>query len=134
MIVGKHVIADFKLSVNWRQFPLANTIITNEKDCVSYLQQCLKQNNATVLNHQSQGFSELTDSKQEAGVTALFLLAESHVSIHTWPEHDGFCMDFFTCGDAVCPVALFETIKKDLGDYLLNAQVIILDRHLTRGN
>lgn len=131
MIVGKHVIADFKLSETWREIPLARALITDENKCVKYLQDCLAKHSATVLGHQSQGFSEFV-SENEAGVTALFLLAESHVSIHTWPEHDGFCMDFFTCGDVVCPVTLFETIKKDLTNCLVNAQVTILDRHLTR--
>ncbi|MFQ5502684.1 MAG: adenosylmethionine decarboxylase [Phycisphaerae bacterium] len=33
------------------------------------------------------------------GVTALGLLAESHISIHTWPEHGYAAADVFTCGD-----------------------------------
>lgn len=34
------------------------------------------------------------------GVTGILLLSESHISLHTWPEH-GYCaLDFFTCGDA----------------------------------
>jgi len=36
------------------------------------------------------------------GVTALGLLSESHISIHTWPEHGYAAVDIFTCneGDA----------------------------------
>lgn len=35
------------------------------------------------------------------GVTAFILLAESHISIHTWPEKDGFAaVDIYTCADA----------------------------------
>ena len=30
--------------------------------------------------------------------TALYLLAESHLSIHTWPEHGYIALDVFTCG------------------------------------
>jgi len=33
------------------------------------------------------------------GATALALLAESHLSIHTWPEHGYAAADLFTCGD-----------------------------------
>ena len=34
------------------------------------------------------------------GVTAVCLLAESHISIHTWPEKGEAAVDIFTCGDA----------------------------------
>ena len=33
------------------------------------------------------------------GVTAIALLAESHISIHTWPEKGTAVGDVFTCGD-----------------------------------
>ena len=33
------------------------------------------------------------------GVTVLCLLAESHISIHTWPEKGEAAVDIFTCGD-----------------------------------
>jgi S-adenosylmethionine decarboxylase len=32
--------------------------------------------------------------------TGVMLLAESHFSIHTWPEHSTCCFDLFTCGTA----------------------------------
>ena len=37
---------------------------------------------------------------QPHGVTAICLLAESHISIHTWPEKGTAAVDIFTCGDA----------------------------------
>lgn len=37
------------------------------------------------------------------GVTALGLLAESHISIHTWPEAGYAAVDCFTCGDNCVP-------------------------------
>ena len=33
------------------------------------------------------------------GVTGVLLLAESHISIHTWPEHRFAALDVFLCGD-----------------------------------
>lgn len=32
------------------------------------------------------------------GVTGFVLLAESHISIHTWPEKKYIAIDLFTCG------------------------------------
>ena len=39
------------------------------------------------------------------GVTAIALLAESHISIHTWPEMGMAVCDVFTCGDHTVPRA-----------------------------
>lgn len=32
------------------------------------------------------------------GITGILLLAESHISIHTWPEHRFAAIDAFICG------------------------------------
>ena len=37
------------------------------------------------------------------GVTALAMLAESHLSIHTWPEKNIAKCDIFTCGEKCLP-------------------------------
>lgn len=34
------------------------------------------------------------------GVTGVALLAESHISVHTWPEHGYAAFDIFMCGNA----------------------------------
>jgi len=34
-----------------------------------------------------------------AGVSGVAVLAESHISIHTWPERDYAALDIFMCGD-----------------------------------
>ena len=37
------------------------------------------------------------------GVSGTVILAESHLSIHTWPEKKYAAMDFYTCGDHTDP-------------------------------
>jgi S-adenosylmethionine decarboxylase len=48
------------------------------------------------------------------GVTAISLLAESHISIHTWPEKGEASVDVFTCGDCIPKIAcdiIIEQVK-----------------------
>ena len=52
--------------------------------------------NATVLNLISNKF-------EPQGVTVIALLAESHISIHTWPESNYSAIDIFTCGQNMMP-------------------------------
>ena len=51
---------------------------------------------ASVLNLVSNKFEPF-------GVTAIALLAESHLSIHTWPESQYAAIDIFTCGKNMRP-------------------------------
>lgn len=46
------------------------------------------------------------------GVTAVCLLAESHMSIHTWPEHGYAALDVFACAGDVW--AALEEMKEAL--------------------
>ena len=60
------------------------------------LNRAAKLANATVLNLISNKF-------EPQGVTAIALLAESHISIHTWPESKYSAVDIFTCGQNMMP-------------------------------
>lgn len=55
---------------------------------------------ATVLH------SHIHHFESGGGVTGVVLLAESHISIHTWPEREYAAIDIFMCGG--CDPALAE--------------------------
>lgn len=48
------------------------------------------------------------------GVTLLALLAESHCSIHTWPELGFAAIDLYTCGKDFDPVIIKNMFKQKL--------------------
>ena len=48
------------------------------------------------------------------GVTGVVAIAESHISIHTWPEYGYAAIDIFTCGSHVDPWKAFEYSLKEL--------------------
>ena len=62
---------------------------------------------ATLLNL-------ITHRFEPQGVTGLALLAESHISIHTWPESSYAAVDVFTCGNHTMPERACEVIYKEL--------------------
>lgn len=41
------------------------------------------------------------------GVSGVVIIAESHIAIHTWPEHGYAALDVFTCGDCLRTDAAF---------------------------
>lgn len=44
-------------------------------------------------------------------ITAVYLLSESHASIHTYPEHSACFVDIFTCGDS-CSAEKFDSVLR----------------------
>lgn len=48
------------------------------------------------------------------GVSGVVVIAESHLSIHTWPEYGYAAVDIFTCGDNVEPEKAAETLIEKL--------------------
>ena len=79
------------------------------------LNNAAKLANATVLNLISNKF-------EPQGITAIALLSESHLSIHTWPEAQYSAVDIFTCG---------QNMKPDIScKYLI--QALMAQEHLLR--
>lgn len=64
---------------------------------------------ATLLEIRLHGFGP------GQGVTGVALLAESHISIHSWPEHDYAAIDIFLCGRRHDPDAALSVIAERLG-------------------
>ena len=89
--LGRHIIADFFGSENL--------------DDQAYIKKTLfEAAKATVLGSKFHRFSP-------QGVTGYLLLAESHISIHTWPEYGYAAVDVFTCGE-MDPHPAFLLMKK----------------------
>ena len=61
---------------------------------------------ATIVGSQFHKFSPY-------GVSGMVVIAESHLSIHTWPEYGYAAVDIFTCGETLQPeVAARYLIEK----------------------
>ena len=84
IFAGKHLIVDF-----WGVNEL-NNIATIE----DILRKAIQAANATLLHLHLHHFTP------NGGVSGVAVLAESHISIHTWPEHGYAALDIFMCGKA----------------------------------
>ena len=62
---------------------------------------------ATVIDARAHSFAP-------QGVTAFVILAESHFSIHTWPEMGKAAVDVFTCGETANPFIIFSKFCEEI--------------------
>ena len=67
------------------------SILTDEATLVQAMRDAAEAGGATVLSHTSAIFPN-------GAVTAVLLLAQSHLSVHTWPELRMANFDLLTCG------------------------------------
>ena len=80
---GKHLICDFK---NIENKELLNSIEDLKNTCKTIC----KAHDFTILQECEYVFTPI-------GCTFLFLLSESHLSIHTFPEKNYISFDLYTC-------------------------------------
>lgn len=84
----------------------------------SHLLVELRECNPEVLNNLEQVRTIMVSAAQEAkatvvdssfhefnpfGISGMVIIAESHLSIHTWPEYGYAAVDIFTCGNVIKP-------------------------------
>ena len=56
------------------------------------MMECIEQSGATLLHIHLHPF-------EPSGMSGVAVLAESHISVHTWPENGFAAFDVFMCGD-----------------------------------
>ena len=81
---GKHLILDL-----WGAQELDNLALMEQT-----LRDCVVAARATLLHIHLHHFSP------NGGISGVAVLAESHISVHTWPERDFAAFDIFMCGVA----------------------------------
>jgi len=74
----------------------SSDIINNTEGIKEILAETANVIKATVIDIMCHHFSPY-------GVTGVAILAESHISIHTWPEYKYVAADIFLCGNAINP-------------------------------
>ena len=62
------------------------------------------------------------------GVTVVAGISESHLTIHTWPEHGAALIDLFTCGDSADMLAILPDMVKRFGGSIDSAKWAMVPR------
>lgn len=96
---GKHILAEF--------FLIPEVLINDTGALISITQKLIKQSGATLIETKIYEFDP-------RGYTILFILKESHISIHAYPEFGAMFLDIFTCGRNINP----QIIADKLCNYL----------------
>lgn len=85
MALGKHVILEC--------YECDSEALANQDLLEKILCESAEHAGATILHSYFHKFDG------GAGITGVVALAESHISVHTWPEHCYMAIDVFMCGD-----------------------------------
>lgn len=98
--LGEHYICDLS--------GCSNEILLDSERAYSLFSRAVRESGLTVVD---EGFYKFSPH----GFTCFLLLAESHASLHAWPEY-GYCaIDLFTCNLGMDMTPLLDKIKEAFG-------------------
>jgi S-adenosylmethionine decarboxylase proenzyme len=101
-ISGKHMIIDLK--------EIKNHILIHDLDKIkNLLDQICEKYDFCILNKSEHVFNP-------EGLTILYLLSESHLSVHTFPERKYIAIDLYTCRDYKD-----STVYNEIYDFLIES-------------
>ena len=72
------------------------------------LMESAKKSRATIVSEHFHNFSPY-------GVSGVVIIAESHLSIHTWPEYKYAAIDYYSCDANTDPMIAVEYLKEHFG-------------------
>ena len=98
-VLGLHLLLELKD---------CNPVLLNDLDYIrEAMQQTANEVGAHVVGESFHRFSP-------QGVTGILAIAESHISIHTWPEYGYAAADIFACGPSFVPRKAAESKDPDV--------------------
>ncbi len=110
--VGEHYLVELN--------DCESSLINSENHLREGLIRAVQRSGATIVKDMFHSFSP-------HGVTGVIVIAESHVSIHTWPELHYAAVDIFTCSAKMNVPLIIEQLE-----ILTHARVVTL-KQISRG-
>ena len=109
--LGRHLIVEYA--------DCDQTILNDLELLEKFMNESVRKAGATIVSSKFHRYNP-------QGVSGVVVIAESHISIHTWPEYGYAAVDFFTCGESVDPYKAYSYMKDMLKSH--TAQVNELER------
>lgn len=97
--LGRHVLIEF--------YGCPAEIIEQNKLIEQFMNEAANYSGATIVESCFHHFNPY-------GVSGAVIIAESHLTIHTWPEYGFASVDVYTCGDSVSPWKAAEYLEQKL--------------------
>lgn len=98
-ILGRHIIAEF--------VDCDSSLLNDMAKIRTILTEAARQSGATVVDSVFHHYNP-------HGLSGVVVIAESHLSIHTWPEYGYASVDFYTCGNRVDPWRACHYMREQL--------------------
>ncbi|MFC1800848.1 adenosylmethionine decarboxylase [Nanoarchaeota archaeon] len=109
MKMGTHILADF--------FGCPVEVLKSAEVLRQILNETVSEANFTKVGESFHQF-------EPHGATGVIVLAESHISVHTWPENGTAAIDIFSCSGTGPAEKAFDFLIKRMKPEKFNKEVI----------
>lgn len=99
-ILGRHLIVEY--------CDCDRAVLDDAAYLEKHMNEAVRRSGATIVQSVFHRYNP-------QGVSGVVIIAESHISIHSWPEYGYAAVDFFTCGESVDPTRAADYMKQQLG-------------------
>lgn len=106
--LGRHLLAEF--------YDCETDALNDPAQIERLMNEAARLSGATVVQSVFHTFSP-------HGVSGVVVVEESHLAVHTWPEHSYAAVDYFSCGDVDCDAAV-RYLEERLGPARLETKEV----------
>ncbi len=98
--LGRHLLIEY--------YDCSVEVINDRQLVREAMLEAARRANATIV-------AEVFHTFSPQGISGVVVIAESHIAIHSWPEHRCASVDIFSCSDRMKPEAIIDYLKEVFG-------------------
>jgi len=117
--LGRHILIEY--------YDCDPDILDNIQDIERVMKEAAVRSGSTIVESIFRKFDP-------HGISGVVMIAESHLAIHSWPEHRYAAVDIFTCGENVDSLVAYEFLKDAFGAQDAEIRELLRGEHRVLGN